>query len=114
MIINTTREGIFSWNKNGYKALISLATDDMSFATTHMSLFDILINEFDKYLSTTVLTGSQLTFLNHRVIQSEYGTSIDQTNHIEQKILMTYFGDVKPSSVPYQSSPFPTNTNLEI
>ena len=59
---------IFSWNKNGHKALIALATDDMLFATTHTSLFDILILEFDKYFSTTVLQGSQLSFLNYRII----------------------------------------------
>ena len=114
MIVNTTCKVIFSWNKNGHKALIALATDDMLFATTHTSLFHILIAEFDKYFSTTVLQGSQLTFLNYRIIQSKYGTSIDQTNHIEQKILMEYFGNVEPSSVPFQSSPFPTNTTFEM
>ena len=39
---------------------------------------------------------------------------MDQTNHIEQKILVEYFGKIEPSSVPFQSSPFPTNNSFEI
>ena len=39
---------------------------------------------------------------------------MDHTNHIEQKILVEYFGKIEPSSIPFHSIPFPTNNNFEM
>ena len=53
--------------------------------------------------------GTTLQFLNMRIIQTQEGISFDQTQHIENKILPTYFD--KDDNVPYVSHPFPvTNT----
>ena len=43
--------------------------------------------------------GTDLQFLNFRIIQSEHGISIDQTNHI-----IEYFD--KDEKMKYESSPF--------
>ena len=53
----------------------------------------------------------ELQFLNFRVIQSEHGVSIDQSNHIIQSILNEYFD--KDDKVKYESSPFPLDNKFE-
>ena len=64
---------------------------------------------------TIVLCGSELAFLNYIIIQSKYETHIYQSNHIQQKILNEYFGDMVPSTIiPFQSSSFPFKNTFEM
>ena len=51
-----------------------------------------------------------MQFLNFRIIQSEHGISIDQTNHILQSILNDYFD--KYEKVKYESNPFPLDSKF--
>ena len=44
--------------------------------------------------------------------QSEYGISIDQTNHILQKLIKTYF--TTQEKVLFQSNPFPLANTFEM
>ena len=76
-------------------------------------LYDLLLAAFDKYFTYTTRTGTELSFLNYRIIQSEWGNSIDQTTPICQNILAKYFPD-KTMKVPFQSSPFPLDNGVEM
>ena len=50
--------------------------------------------------------------MNYRIIQSEYGISIDQYNHIQQSSLQDFFD--KGTTVPFQSSPFILDQSIEM
>ena len=67
---------------------------------------------FDNYFAYTTKEGTTLQFLNYRIIQSDHGTAIDQSNHIRQTMLRVFFPD--PPIVPCQSSPFPLEASTEI
>ncbi len=54
-----------------------------------------------------------LKFLYLRIIQSPAGTSIDQTQHIQNKILYEYFKDIPSDSIPRQLYPFPIDASFE-
>ena len=53
----------------------------------HEELLQELLDKFGDLFSFKVKRGIELQFLNFRIIQSEQGISIDQTNHIIQKIM---------------------------
>ena len=104
MIPATGNHGLFTYKEDNKLAFLALATDDMLLATTFKEFYDKLRSTFDTYFAYTTCEGPVLSFLNYRIIQSEYGTSIDQYNHIRQSILQEFFG--KDATVPFQSSPF--------
>ena len=79
---NLVCRGVWHWEFEDVKCILTLATDDMILATTHPRALDILLTEFSKYFEYTTRKGSELSFLNYRIIQSEWGISIDQTTHI--------------------------------
>ena len=56
--------------------------------------------------------GSQLSYLNLRIIQPPYGISIDQTSHIYYTILTQWFpcASEKVKSAP---TPFKTDSSFE-
>ena len=56
--------------------------------------------------------SSELLFLNFCTIQSKHDISIDQSNHIKQKMLDEYFPTT--IKVPFQSSSFPLCQKLEM
>ena len=112
MIPCSTCKGLFSWHKDDNKALLSLATDDILFAATDPTMWKTLLITFHQYFEFTTRTGTELSFLNYRIIQSKHGVSIDQTNHIKQTILQVYFKDTP--TVIFQSSPFPRDPKFEI
>jgi hypothetical protein len=61
----------------------------------------------------TVCEGSLLKFLNLRIVQSPSGISFDQKQHIQCTILLEYFKDVPPTSIPRQLHPFPIDASFE-
>ena len=95
MVSNTICKGVFVRRNNTMLSFLLLATDDMSFATNSSVAVQQLETEFKKYFAFTCKRGTELSFLNFRIIQSKYGISLDQTNHIQQKVLTPYFLDRK-------------------
>ena len=98
------------------KNYLALATDDILIASRTNKPLQILEAEFDKYFTYTVKQGSELTFLNYRIIQSEHGISIDQSNNFDQTILKPYFKSIidKDEQPNFQSAPFPLNPKFEV
>ena len=112
MVPNTICKGVFNWELNGHKAIICVATDDILLWSTHESLYSILVNKFNNYFKFTHRTGSELSFLNFRIIQSKHGISIDQSLHIKKSVLDPYF-KFRKDAIPFAASPFPISTEFE-
>ena len=99
-------------DKNEIEALLSITVDDflLSYRTeaTQKYFYDQLSSAFD---ITTPSDITKLKFLSLTIYQSKYGTSIDQTGHIQSKILAPWFDDGHLPKIV--NSPFPTDTNYE-
>ena len=70
-----------------------------------------LLDKVGDVFSFKVTRGIEVQFLNFRIIQSEHGFLIDQTNHIIQSIMNDYFD--KDERVKYKSSLFPLDSKVE-
>lgn len=51
------------------------------------------MDRFDDFFPFTIRQGTELLFLIFRIIQSDHGISIDQTNYITKSVLKDYFGE---------------------
>ena len=97
---------------NELDAMLSVTVDDFLLSYRN----DKIQKEFYDHLSaafdiTTPSTITKLKFLSLTIYQSEYGTSIDQTNHIQSKILAPWFNDGHSPKVTNTS--FPTDSSFE-
>ena len=88
---NTVCKGVWVSLKNNQTAYLILATDDILYMSKHKEPLQELLDKFGDFFSFNIKRGIELQFLNFRIIQSEHGISIDQTNHILQSILNDYF-----------------------
>ena len=70
-------KGLFIYIKGDKTAFVALATDDILLATLFTGFYDKMRESFDTYFAYTTCKGSVLHFLNYRIIQSEYGTSVE-------------------------------------
>ena len=70
-----------------------------------------LLDEFGEFFSFRAKRGIELQFLKFRILQSEHGILINQTNHIVQSIMDDSFD--KDEKVKYESSPFPLDSKFE-
>ena len=68
-------------------AYINLATDDMLYLSNSEEPLNALLQRFRDFFSFKVKRGANIQFLNFRIIQSNYGISIDQSKHITKGIL---------------------------
>ena len=112
MVPATSNKGLFYWQQDGDTAFVALATDDILLATTNKKFYIKIQHTFDNYFAYTTKEGSILQFLNYRIIQSDYGTSVDQYNHIRQTMLQVFFPH--QTVVLFQSSPFPLDVSIEM
>ena len=67
-------------------SFLNLATDDFLVATNSPYLKQLLHSHLSAAFKITIQEGTQLNFLNFRIIQSPAGISIDQTAHILDKV----------------------------
>ncbi len=99
-------------DSNKIEALLSIMVDDflLSYRTeaTQQHFYKNLSSAFD---ITTPSDITKLKFLSLTIYQSKFGTSIDQTSHIQSKNLAPWFDN---GHLPkYVNSPFPTDTHYE-
>ena len=87
MIPATGNKDLFSYIDRDKAELVALATYNILLASSFSGFYDKMRDTFDTYFAYTTCEGPVLNFLNYRIIQSEYGTSIGQYNHIRQSIL---------------------------
>lgn len=92
--------GIFRLKWNGQRLNLGVSTDDCIVTATNSAIMDHVATIMKRYFTLKRFTGSELTFLNIRIIQSPAGISIDQTKSITQ-LLDSFFRDdewVKPTA----------------
>ena len=77
-----TCKGLFVWYFEDSKSYTVLITDGAFVTSTHKKYFERLLLQCSKLFSYTTREGHKQSFL-----QSKYGTSMDQSNHFQQKIL---------------------------
>ena len=110
-------KGVFVWkNTNNEKTkhrYLILPTNDMILIMKSTKASTLLEQEFDRYFIYTKRDdGTEISFFNFRIIQSEHGIILDQTHYIPQKVGKPYF--TTPEKVPFQSCPFHLANTFEI
>ena len=98
---------------NHLEAMLSITVDDLLLSykneITQQKFYSHLSAAFDM---TTPKDISQFKFLSLHIVQSQHGTSIDQTNHITTKILDHWFQQGYPTKIV--NTPYPTDNNFEL
>ncbi len=106
MVCSIADHGNFSWNWNHETSFTALETDDLLITSTTCCPFLYLKGELEKLFDLKSSEGSILHFLNLWLVQSPLGISMDQTNHIQSKILHNYFDGIPTISIPKNTVPF--------
>ena len=98
---------------NNLEAMLSITVDDLLLSykreTTQQKFYSHLSAAFDM---TTPKDISQFKFLSLHKVQSQHGTSIDQTKRITTKILDQWFQQGHPTKIV--NTPYPTDNNFEL
>ena len=90
---------------------VCTSTDDFLSAFSRPSTFLAVRDHISKYVNVTSQQGYTLNYLNLRIIQSRYGISIDQTEHIKENILDLWFPNGEYVKTVY--TPFRTDGQFE-
>ena len=95
--------------------ILNTSTDDFLCGYNNESIFNKLCENLKKLFDITVKQGSILMYLNLRIIQSIYGVSYDQTQHIIRKIINKYFPEWKiaENGLKPVHTPFRTDSEYE-
>ena len=86
--------------------LLNTSTDNFLCAYSSVELFYALKKHIKKYVPVTTQEGPELHYLNLRIIQSQYGVSYDQTEHIKDIILDEWFSNTQKENVKPVHTPF--------
>eukprot|EP00978_Attheya_sp_CCMP212_P001980 scaffold4085_cov33-Attheya_sp.AAC.1 len=92
--------------------ILCISTDDFLCAFPHQPLYDELCVNLKKFFEITTKTGHVLHYLNLHIIQSKDSISIDQTEHIQTKILSDWFQD-DGDPLRATNTPFRTDNEFE-
>ena len=88
--------------------LLCTSTDDFLCAFSKEYIFADFMKFMDSVLPVTAQTGKVLKYLNVRIIQTDMGISIDQTQHIKTNVIEKFFPPnrtdrLKSANTPYRS-----------
>ena len=75
--------------------------------------FGVLTQRFEALFYYSFQEGPKIKLPNIKIIQSKYGISIDQTDHIMKNIIQEYWGTNKKYEVTFQLSPFTVDTSFK-
>ena len=109
-ICNNVDKAFFTYHHNGeLQAMLSTTVDNFLLSYKHQHVcdqfFQFMTNAFD---ITSPGYQQEISFLSLRIYQSEYGISVDQTQHIYSNILLDYFGEdnnIKRNDTPIKAQP---------
>ena len=105
---------VYKYEKDGITMIVNTSTDDFLCAYSHESIYIRLCTFFKGYFNITTKDGAQLAYLNLRIIQSTFGISYDQTEHIQDTIVDKYFPPSTTSTLKTVHTPFRTDNQFEI
>ena len=107
---NSTDNAVFVHTRGKDILILLSETDDFLILSSSTSLYLELKAHLAKAFSITTQEGPVLKYLNLRIIQSEAGISIDQTQHILDMVQPHY---PKNSNFTKTDSPFRTDRSYE-
>ena len=96
---------IFAMKRNTSIVNVSVQTDDLLLATNDHSLKDEILNCLLSAFKVIMQKGTQLKYLNFRILQTTHGISIDQCDHILE-LVYTYIPvdtKISPANTPLRS-----------
>ena len=96
---------VYFYKQDNDIILINTSTDDFLCAYSDVALFYSVRDHLKQYAGVTTQEGPELKYLNLRIVQSKYGASFDQTDHIQSTILDHWFPQgsnekIKPVHTP--------------
>ena len=94
---NTVDHAVFRLDKDGETAILAVSTDDILCATSNSDIFWLIHSVLKETFEITMQEGPVLSYLNLRIIQSELGISLDQTEHINDLVKEWYPDGFKPT-----------------
>lgn len=100
-------------DSDGYLLLVNTSTDDFLCAFSDEVIFRRLYDYLKAHFGITICTGTHLEYLNLRIIQTKYGISYDQTEHINDEILTAYFSNDSDERYKSVHTPFRTDNVYE-
>ena len=107
---------LFIYEKENGTMILNTSTDDFLCAYSNQTIFDTLCTHLKRFFDITTEQGTLLKYLNLRIIQSPFGISVDQSQHIEHTIINKYFPPEKvaESGLKAVHTPFNTCNKYEI
>jgi hypothetical protein len=101
---------VFVWKERESEMFAAIVTDDCVCLVDDRAQFLRLKTRMEELFHMTLHEGVTVRFRNLRVIQSPQGISIDQTDHIVDTIIDTYFANRDVSKLVPITSHFPTDS----
>ena len=99
---------------DGEEALVVVtSTDDFLCSYTDPGLFSRLITHLQQYVSITAQDATIIKYLNCRIIQTDQGTSFDQTHHIQTTICDKWFPKDSTERIKTADTPYRTDSKYE-
>ena len=93
--------------------LLCTSTDDFLCAFSKEYIFADFMKFMDSILPVTAQTGTVLKYLNVRIIQTDMGISIDQTQHIKTNVVEKYFPPERTERLKSADTPYRTDSEYE-
>jgi hypothetical protein len=84
-------QALYLYKKDGDICIVNTSTDDLLCAYSRTEIFYALRDFMLKFVDVTSQEGNRLSYLNLRIVQSQFGISYDQTEHIQENILDFWF-----------------------
>jgi hypothetical protein len=104
---------VFVSKKRESEMFVAVATDDCLCLVDDRAQSLRLNTRMEELFDMTLQEGATVRFLNLHAIQSPQGIIIDQTDHITDTIIDTYFANLYVSKLVPITSPFPTDSQFE-
>ena len=93
--------------------MIFTSTDDFLCAFSHENVFANFMKFMDGFVPVTAQTGTVLKYLNLRIIQTDYGISYDETQHIKSTIVDKFFPPNMTERLKSADTPYRTDSEFE-
>ena len=107
---NATDNAVFIHTRGSDVIILISETDDFLILTSSVALYQELKSNLSKAFKITSQEGPVLKYLNFRIVQSQHGISIDQTDHILEMVEPHY---PRSSHFSKVDSPFRTDRSYE-
>ncbi|MGB2447382.1 MAG: reverse transcriptase domain-containing protein [Candidatus Poseidoniaceae archaeon] len=104
---------LFRYSSGSRQHIVNISTDDLLCAFSHDDLFTSLRDHLSRMFDLTTKTGTQLEYLNFRIIQSPHGISFDQSTHILKTIINKFFPPATTDRLKTVHTPFRTDSAYE-